>query len=72
MVALHGENALDYLELWRGNMRRTAAGIGYGFLFGAGIGLTIGVLVHNIFLWTITGIIVGVVIGLLAAKLIDR
>lgn len=42
---------------------KLTAGIGYGFLFGAAAGLTVGVITDRLFFWTIIGVVAGVVIG---------
>lgn len=49
---------------------RLTAGIGYGFLFGAGAGLTAGVVAHRLFFWTIIGVIAGVAIGISVALIL--
>lgn len=53
-------------------MNRRAAGIGYGFLFGAGIGLVVGVLTRNLFPWAVAGAVAGMIIGGIAARVGDR
>ena len=42
---------------------KLTAGIGYGFLFGAGAGLIAGVVTKNLFFWTIIGVVAGILGG---------
>jgi F0F1-type ATP synthase assembly protein I len=49
---------------------KLTAGIGYGFLFGAAAGLTVGVILDRLFFWTIIGVIAGLVIGCAIALII--
>jgi hypothetical protein len=47
----------------KGTIGRLTAGIGYGFLCGAAVGLTAGVITDRLFFWTIIGVAAGVLIG---------
>lgn len=51
----------------KSTLGRRLAGIGYGFLFGAAAGLTAGVLLRNLWPWTVAGVAAGVAVGLLVA-----
>lgn len=52
-------------------MRKNAAGIGYGFVIGAGVGLAIGVIVRNLLFWTGVGVISGIIVGWLISLVLD-
>jgi hypothetical protein len=52
-------------------MNKRAAGIGYGFILGAGIGLVIGVITRNLWIWTAGGAVVGLLIGWLVSTFFD-
>jgi F0F1-type ATP synthase assembly protein I len=54
----------------KSSIGRLTAGIGYGFLFGAGAGLTAGVVTDRLFFWTIIGVIAGIVIGCAVALIV--
>lgn len=56
----------------KNTLSRWGAGVCYGFLFGAAAGLTAGVLLHNLWPWTIAGVILGVVVGLIVVAVTGR
>jgi len=54
----------------KSSIGKLTAGIGYGFLFGAAVGLTAGVVLDRLFFWTIIGVVAGLIIGIAAALII--
>lgn len=53
-------------------MKRGAAGIGYGFLVGAGLGLFVGVITRNLFYWIVIGAVAGIVLGCIFSFVFNR
>ena len=53
-------------------MNKNIAAIGYCFLFGAAIGLFVGVLTHNLWIWLIAGAAAGLLIGWIVYMISNR
>lgn len=56
----------------KATLSKKAAGIGYGFLVGAAVGLVIGVITRNLFFWIIIGSMAGIFLGWLVSLALSR